>query len=654
MSPVDAGSDCDDASSAINPAATEICDSIDNDCDLLIDQDDPNLVPTRWFEDKDEDTSGSNTVYIDIDDCSTPEGFVIERGDCNDDDPEIHGLDTDQDGFSICEEDCDDLDSLLSPSANEYCDGIDNNCDGKIDNKDPLVYGAYWYKDTDGDGFGNSTEFYLHPNCTQPLGWVNNREDCNDRDPSIYPDQNEVCNNGIDDDCNGTIDCEDSSCFDTIDCPIKTREVCAQEADTKLVIQNTSGTLPVALLGQERILYAIDNTIFDQDGLSWSSPQSIVALSSIDDTDGDAQTDVIALSEAQSYLFSSKNPQLSPVQTMNMTGTGASYCAGNIFITDETSIQVVGGETFSFSDISPFVMCIDRNQDGIEELWFSIPSQGVIQSLNPNDGTIATQKNIPPSQVVLLANLGDVNEDEVEDFLLIYDQNPITIVTSLEDDTTNSSISHLYSNPWKFITAADTDQDGLMDIVLSTTSVDDRGELIYINGADIQQALSTPTSLDDIGLVIHNPMVQSLFGETMFATADRLLVSAPQYHIQEEDYGAIYEYTFPLTSEHMSFPDEDEDGFGAYSLPIGTCVVSSTPFEGDCQDNRSSSSPNMPENCSNNLDDDCDGYTDEDDRDCQTDFQENCIDAKDNDEDGLIDCLRIRNDTKGSLSRSQS
>ena len=46
----------------------------------------------------------------------------------------ISGLDSDEDGFSICEGDCNDNDGSISPGAPEVCgDNIDNNCNGDID-----------------------------------------------------------------------------------------------------------------------------------------------------------------------------------------------------------------------------------------------------------------------------------------------------------------------------------------------------------------------------------------------------------------------------------------------------------------------------------------------------------------------------------------
>ena len=60
-----------------------------------------------------------------------------------------------------------------------------------------------FFADADGDGFGNAAVSINA--CTQPSGFVANSTDCNDANAAIKPGAIEICN-GIDDDCNGTID----------------------------------------------------------------------------------------------------------------------------------------------------------------------------------------------------------------------------------------------------------------------------------------------------------------------------------------------------------------------------------------------------------------------------------------------------------------
>ncbi len=89
------------------------------------------------------------------------------------------------------------------PSA-EICNGVDDDCDGATD--EGVL--ATFFRDADGDGFGTAGTSI--PACFPPTGYTANSSDCNDANASVHPDAAELCN-GIDDNCNGTVD-EGVSC----------------------------------------------------------------------------------------------------------------------------------------------------------------------------------------------------------------------------------------------------------------------------------------------------------------------------------------------------------------------------------------------------------------------------------------------------------
>jgi len=161
--------DCNDASASINPAGTETCNGIDDDCDG---QTDENLGST-WYADADGDGYGNATSTQTA--CTQPEGYVSNANDCN------------------------DASASINPAGTETCNGIDDDCDGQTDEN----LGSTWYADADGDGYGNATS--TQTACTQPEGYVSNANDCNDASASINPAGTETCN-GIDDDCDGQTD----------------------------------------------------------------------------------------------------------------------------------------------------------------------------------------------------------------------------------------------------------------------------------------------------------------------------------------------------------------------------------------------------------------------------------------------------------------
>ena len=187
------GEDCNDADAAVHPGAVEVCDLVDQDCDgLLTDAPAPD---SPFLVDEDGDGFGSGDPQMGY----CPGVIASEGGDCNDQDATVHpdaieacdNRDTNCDGFVdnvppgtpgrmmgwmdldldgvgataqegtfVCDTtsgfvdasgDCDDGNPDIHPGASEACNGLDDDCDGDVDEGMP---GNYWYVDDDNDGYG--------------------------------------------------------------------------------------------------------------------------------------------------------------------------------------------------------------------------------------------------------------------------------------------------------------------------------------------------------------------------------------------------------------------------------------------------------------------------------------------------------------------
>ena len=134
--------------------------------------------------------------------------------DCNDADVDpcpliLAGEDLDQDGY-LDNVDCNDNSAAMHPGAVELCDGIDNNCNGTVDEN---IATQTWYRDYDMDGYGNpnnTTQSCLpldqssSSNNDQPR-WSANNDDCADSRANVHPGAPEICD-GLDNDCDGDRD----------------------------------------------------------------------------------------------------------------------------------------------------------------------------------------------------------------------------------------------------------------------------------------------------------------------------------------------------------------------------------------------------------------------------------------------------------------
>jgi hypothetical protein len=236
--------DCNDADASLTISNTEVCDGLDNDCDGATDEAGA-FGESTWHLDADGDGFGDGSSSTSA--CEAPSGYVADNQDCNDADPALaiveteicDGLDNDCDGatdeagaygeltvyldadsdgfgdasvaFTGCgiptdyildATDCNDSNSLIYPGATELCNGLDDDCDGSVDEAG-AVGEQLWYPDGDGDGYGDASSSILA--CDAPTGFSADSTDCDDGNSTVWPGAPELCD-GIDNSCDGVVD----------------------------------------------------------------------------------------------------------------------------------------------------------------------------------------------------------------------------------------------------------------------------------------------------------------------------------------------------------------------------------------------------------------------------------------------------------------
>jgi hypothetical protein len=106
------GTDCDDMRSAVHPGAVEICNAIDDNCNVTVDE---GLPTTTFYRDGDAD------------------GYGAVAG------PTMASCSATVAGYAAINTDCDDANGAVHPGVAEICNGQDDNCNAATDEGLPAL-----------------------------------------------------------------------------------------------------------------------------------------------------------------------------------------------------------------------------------------------------------------------------------------------------------------------------------------------------------------------------------------------------------------------------------------------------------------------------------------------------------------------------------
>ena len=642
--------DCDDLDASVNPGADEMCDGLDNNCDGFVDEG----VLTTFYVDSDEDGFGDSEIYLEA--CEAPERYVENGSDCNDreysvypgaedicdgldndcngtiddDLSETFYVDADGDGFgdpnqaveacmvtpglSPLAQDCNDLNSEINPLVNEECDGLDNNCDGTIDEGVTMTY----YRDVDEDGFGDDADTI--DACDLPPEYSTQGGDCDDINSAANPFTLEICD-GIDNNCDGAID--ESGAIgsmtyfsdadgDGFGDDTTLSEGCEVPVDSVLVGGDCDDTSALKSPGLYEVCDGIDN-------------------------DCDLIVDNNAVNETTYYLDSDGDGYGDPSVMMDSCPPTIGTPMGYVENADDCD----DSEPLAYASALEVCDGVDNNCDGTIDELGALGSMTYYTDVDGDgfgdDTTVSEGCEVPVNSVLVGGDCDDTSALKSPGLYEVCDGIDNDCDLIVDNNAVNETTYYL-----------DSDVDGYGDVASSILSCPSTLPAGYVDNSDdcndaeplaYSNALELCDTVDNDcdGQVDNNPVDQLMWyldsdGDGFGDSAQMEIgCEAPvQYVDNADDCVDVDSAINPMASEVcdgidndcdgdvdtnaidviQQYLDLDEDGFGDLNVTASSCELLVGYIENfdDCDDSDAAIYPNALEIC-DGVDNDCDGVT---------------------------------------------
>lgn len=492
--------DCDDTDPTIFPGAREACSGFDEDCDGLIDEHgaDGELAV---FPDSDGDGYGTDAGGLHS--CEIPEGYADDHGDCDDSDPTVSpgavevwydGLDQDCAGDDDHDADGDGARALASGGTD-------------CDDTDPAVQeaeGGWW--DLDGDGYGDPAAW--DDSCTPAVTLADNEDDCDDADATVSPDAEEICDDGIDNNCDRSgVPCGLWGDWSAGDASFELRgtysgalagvtllaaDVVGGDGQADLLVgAPASGVLTGNAPGEVSVVRGPIDRDSDLDTwaqLSTTGTQLEVGadLDAGGDVDGDGFIDLL----------------VGAAQDQDLSETGSAWLvygplSGNMDLSMDAAVSFRGSDLRAGMG-EAVVLLADQDGDGGAEVVLTEPlEQDCVQvhlGLGSGEGrTVTMYCGERVGRVGDVAVSGDLNADGLDDLILTSSYwrtafgflGPITSDRAYHDPDVQLEAGSI-SYKGGVIDLGDLDGDGHLDAVVGTpaqdTNVSDGGSIFGLRG----------------------------------------------------------------------------------------------------------------------------------------------------------------------------